>query len=1555
MKQFFNYIKKNILLMGILLLFFASGFSLVFFQNPQKSFAAQDKAEVQYEQQIKELALNTCKPLNINYQSEEVVTVYNFLSPVRFKGEADTLNDNVSAFDKTNLQILEEMYNSQTNFSVNKYYKTVSNGKLNLVTVFLLDNNSSFQLSYTRSECGNKNNNNGVGYDPNAKYSGILEYRYYLEAKMLDQICGNAIGTIKQNYNTTCDFDKDGNIDSFSIILMPDPGNVNVGWSDLLWAHSADISAYVSYATFLGLDKNNFQYANNNGTTTTFGNYAIQDLELQKNEITGMAKNNTAIHELGHVLGFPDYYVYDEQFSNAVKDDDTISVGNWDIMAYSHLDLPQYPLSYNRYKQNWITDKNIVQIKSNGTYKLKPVNFEETSGTKLTNRTVAYKICDDQYPNQSFWIEYRKQTDGSFENNASYNKDGLIIYRVDEGFKAATNFSGMLTPGNFAATPYNIYVFRNTSSKLGAFSNNFYAPLNMENKSMGDGKTYDVSVVPQNGNGSVKLVSTEITWQSYVGGKRQDSYALSDVSEVSSGIVLTVTDIDQTTGELSFEFYWEKYGLASKFDDLKLYDALLSQTGKSSDENLLSTDFVNATSLDLHNTSIDSLVGLEQLDLSNIKSIDLSLNNLSDFAQITTLANLYPNIVFNLAFNNFDLTKLPDNLKTQKFVWGYQKFANIDKRVQFLTKSDNYVSKYFYKTDNQDVLFDVVASGLSKKEFGPGIHTVYMRNLTDMFTHELEYQVRVAKVFLSSENGTIQRNGSLPQVQIVGMDKSLFQITQNPASLDTSVETSGFVQVRWTVSLKSDPSQYFKFPAMSFEVKDTLAPVITLNGDAKMEVLFDQPINLPSVEIFVSDNGESVDFPFVENPLSSQKGYWTKQYYKLTKTGETKISQIDNSTYGTYLIKYIAVDNYGNVSDAVTRQIEITPLPISRTQMPDNNLYDAICELTGKLNVYQNSLLEFDKINLRGKNISSIKGLELLSFANGAKVDLAQNKISSFEQLASLLSVQSNISLVCLHFNNFDLQSYQDFAYKTKTTFGIQGIEFVPFYLKDGNTGEDLQFYAFDKDDNFEYISSFKPQNGLNTISTFGQYQIEIDFDGVFDNILHSFKFGNIEFVAGEQSLEVFDNFDANLLVQGLDANELDLEYYVDDVLIDKSALDINQTIGDKILTIKINFNSNVLKTISKTYHVVDTTAPSIRFEQTVQNVYLKKGETPNLNIVASDNYDSVDDLTVEVQSDFVQNHCGEFVYSVWVVDTSQNSSQIITKHIYVGNVSALKNAVIEYNTNADIEKIFEFEYFEKSQFDIQIQKDIATTTLGKQLYKAKFVHRTSNIVFDLENQVEVKDLKAPEIYLKGEAEVEMYVGNSYIEQGCTAFDDYDGEVSQNIQISGYVDSNVVGTYYLAYSVSDSSGNQSVNVRRKVSIKFLPFEHLAIKVQSDKNSFEANEPIVFAIDFGDINQSTFDVNQDFEWYVDGNLYKKTNENVLSIRFEKAGKHVVSVKAQNNMLYGQSEILETENCIVTINKAGFLEMYGLYIVAAISIAIVVLVAVSFVARKRRALY
>lgn len=1542
------------------MLFFASGFSLVFFQNIQKSFALDQsvKTQTQYEKEVKSLALgiNMCKPLNINYESEEVVTLYNFLSPVRFKGEADTLNDVATGFGKTNLQILDEMYNSQTNFSVNKYYKTVSNGKLNLVTVFLLDNNSSIQVSYTRSECGNKNNNNGVGYDPDRNYMIGVPYRFYMEGVLMDQICGKAITQIKQDYNTTCDFDNNNVIDSFSIILMPDPNDVYVGWGDLLWAHSYDISGLTPFASALGLNKNNFMFVDDNGDTITFGSYAMQDLNLEKNEKTGMATNNTAVHELGHVLGFPDYYVYDTDFSNTVKDSETEPVGNWDLMAYSHLDLPQYPLSYNRFKQNWITDANVTEIKSNGTYKLKPVNFEETSGTKLSNRTVAYKFCDKNYPNQSIWIEYRKQTEGSFENNGYYNKDGLLVYRVDEGFAAPTGYGGMLTLGNFAATPYNIYVFRNKNSSLSAFSNQSYAPLNLENRSMGDGKSYTVDLVPRNGSGSKTFVATDITWQSYQSGKKQDDYKTSDVTEVSSGIVLTVTDVNETTGEITFTFSSPNVKVDSQsFEDQKLYDKLLTLAGKSLDADLSPRQFEDALSLDLHDSSLYSLTGLELLDLSNVKSFDFSLNDLSDFSQITQLADLYPDAVFNLAFNNFDLTNLPDNLKTENFVWGYQKFSNIDKKVQFLTKSDDFVSKYFYKTDNQDVTFDIKTDGLTRKQFVPGIHTVYMKNTTDVFTHELEYQVRVAKVTLSSENGTIQRNFPLPKVQIEGMDENLFQITQSPQDFDTSVETSEFVQVRWTVSLKSDPSQYFQFPIMSFEVKDTLAPVITLNGDAKMEVMFDQPINIPSVEISISDNGENVDFPFVENPLSSQTGYWTKQIFKVTQNSETRISQIDNSTYGTYLIKYTAVDNYGNVSDTVTRQIEITPLPISRTQMPDGNLYDAICELSGKLNVYQNSLLDFDKINLRGKDISSIKGLELLSFASGAKIDLAQNRISSFDQVSSFLSLQSNVSLVCLHFNDFDFESYQNFAYKTKTTFGIQGTDFSSFFLKNGNAGENLQFYVFDQGERFEFSSSFKPQNGLNVISAFGQYQIQIDFGGTFDNISYTFKFGNVEFVSNQQSLEVFDDFDATLLVEGFDQSELEFRYFVDDVLTDKAELNINQTIGDKTLTVKIGFDGKVLKTISKDFQVMDTTAPSLSFEQDEQEVYLKKGETPNLNVIATDNYDDANDLTIEVQSDFVQNQCGEFEYVVWVVDTSQNRSQTISKRIYVGNVSPLKNAVVEYNTSADIEKIFGFEYYQRSQFDVEIKRDIVTTILGSQTFKATFVHKTSGIVFDLENQVAVKDLKAPEIYLKGEAEVETYVGNNYVEQGCTAFDDYDGDISKNVQISGYVDTNVVGIYYVSYSVSDSSGNQSTQVRRKVEVKYLPFQRLAIKVQSQKSSFEANEPIVFTIDFGDINQSNYDVSQDFEWYVDGKLYKTTNENVLAISFQNPGKHVVCIKAQNKMLYGQTEILESENVFVTINKAGFLESYGIYIIALISIVIVVVVALSLAARRRRALY
>lgn len=1572
MKKGFVFFKKSFLILSVFLTMIASGLSLVFAsENKNTNISNCFDQNFEYNQQIENLAtaVNFSNTF-VQQQSEDQTTVYNFLTPVYFADEYDSLNLTVSGTGKTCLQILEEMYNSQTNYSVNKYYKTVSNGKLNLVTIFLLDeNDGAVQLSYRRTQCVNKDYNTSDGYNENDTYMGYVPYTTYMEYVILDEVCSVAIETIKKDYNTTCDFDGDGLIDSFSIILLPDQNDLIVDWSDLLWPHSADMSQGETIASALGLNTNSFKYINDNGKKIKFGNYAMQDLEISINSRTGMFEINTPVHELGHVLGFPDYYIYDNL--GTTSNSSVHPVGNWDIMAYSHLDSPQYPLSYNRYKQNWLTDQNIVQITKNGTYKIKPVNYEETNNVTLGNRTVAYKICSDEYPDQAIWLEYRKQSDDSFENNGYFSKDGLLIYRVDEGFYPTAGYSNMLSAGNFSAVPYNVYVFRNeTTAFKNALSKNNYAPLNMENKSMGDGKSYTVSAVEANcasSNGfvvqsDITLTATNITWQKYSAKKNQNQYSADEVTEENSGIVISVVSIDQETGELEFSVYCDKLADASEsdeissqdFEDINLYNSLLKIAGKSEGDVLSSNQFENTTSLDLYNLTLTSLDGLQLFDLSNVQSIDVSLNNLFEYSQIQTLASLYPNITFNLAFNDFDLSVLPENLKTSNFVWGYQKMASLTSGIVFLDKTENYVSKYFYKTENTDVYFDISTNGLTQVKFVPNEYQIFLKNNTDTFCHDLQFDVKVVKVYLSSDNGTLERNCVFPWVEIEGMQKDLFEIVQTPQTFDTSVVTNGFVQVDWIVKLKSDPTQTYQLPTMYFEVKDTTPPIVTVLGAEKIEVVSGQSLNIPSDEISISDNGENVDFQFVENPIQSDKGYWTKQYVKIENESEVAVLQIDTTTYGNYKIKYWAVDNFGNISDVVVREIEITSVPIEKSQFEDENLYNAVLNLGAKLNVYQNSLAAFDTIDFSNKNISSLKGLELLTFKSGVNIDLSQNGLSNFDDLQNLLSLHSNINLINLHFNNFDWDEYQQFSYKQKTTFGIQGTKLLSYYIQNGNAGQYLQFFAFEKDDKFQYTSTYKPENGQNTIQIFGKYNIKIDFDGVFDNIEKDFCFGSIEFAQSQQTLEVFESFNTNLIVQGIDINQLDLVYFVDNKRVEKTDLAINQTIGTKQLDIKIYYDGDLLKTASKTFVICDLQAPTIAFEEADNVVYLKKGQTPNFQFVASDNYDDMSDLQIDIQNDFVPNTCGIFCFSVFATDTSGNISKTISKVVHVGNVQNKSEVVIEYNSNISILDVFEFEYFTVDQFSVNITKNVVTSTLGSQVFKATLTHQ-SGLVFEMENSLEIKDLTPPQIWLEGESEVEIYIGSLYNEMGCRAIDNYDKDVSNRVVVSGYVDTSTAGSYYINYYVVDSSANKSTTLRRKIVVRYLPFESLAVKVKNERTSYEIDEVLTFEIDFGDINQNNYNVNADFEWYVDGVLYQKTNQTEMAIAFEDAGQHNVSVKVENKMLYDQVEILESSKAFVTINKAGILERYGIFVIAGGSSVIVLIVCLSFVIRRKRKLY
>ena len=73
---------------------------------------------------------------------------------------------------------------------------------------------------------------------------------------------------------------------------------------------------------------------------------------------------------------------------------------------------------------------------------------------------------------------------------------------------------------------------------------------------------------------------------------------------------------------------------------------------------------------------------------------------------------------------------------------------------------------------------------------------------------------------------------------------------------------------------------------------------------------------------------------------------------------------------------------------------------------------------------------------------------------------------------------------------------------------------------------------------------------------------------------------------------------------------------------------------------------------------------------------------------------------------------------------------------------------------------------------------------------------------------VYVVDRTPPVITLNGESSIEIEVFSSYTELNATASDEYDGNVS--VITSGTVNTNVVGTYTITYTATDSAGNSSV-------------------------------------------------------------------------------------------------------------------------------------------------
>ncbi|MFA7285750.1 MAG: immunoglobulin-like domain-containing protein [Candidatus Paceibacterota bacterium] len=85
-----------------------------------------------------------------------------------------------------------------------------------------------------------------------------------------------------------------------------------------------------------------------------------------------------------------------------------------------------------------------------------------------------------------------------------------------------------------------------------------------------------------------------------------------------------------------------------------------------------------------------------------------------------------------------------------------------------------------------------------------------------------------------------------------------------------------------------------------------------------------------------------------------------------------------------------------------------------------------------------------------------------------------------------------------------------------------------------------------------------------------------------------------------------------------------------------------------------------------------------------------------------------------------------------------------------------------------------------------------------------------------------IPDPVLPVITLIGDANIEVFKNDTYIDAGATAFDNIDGDITNNIIVTNNVNTSVVGTYQVKYNVVDSVGNNAVEVVRTVIVKSQP-------------------------------------------------------------------------------------------------------------------------------------
>lgn len=131
----------------------------------------------------------------------------------------------------------------------------------------------------------------------------------------------------------------------------------------------------------------------------------------------------------------------------------------------------------------------------------------------------------------------------------------------------------------------------------------------------------------------------------------------------------------------------------------------------------------------------------------------------------------------------------------------------------------------------------------------------------------------------------------------------------------------------------------------------------------------------------------------------------------------------------------------------------------------------------------------------------------------------------------------------------------------------------------------------------------------------------------------------------------------------------------------------------------------------------------------------------------------------------------------------------------------------LKYKDNYD-EEYITFKINNKTSRNVYISSNLNTNKVGTYLVKYKLnLYKDNNII--LYRKIIVYDDEKPVIKLNGEDKITIVYGSNYNEEGFSATDNYDGNITNKVIVKDDINTKKKGTYKISYKVSDSSNNVS--------------------------------------------------------------------------------------------------------------------------------------------------